>query len=65
MVIFKYTKIYERILNLLKFSFFFSSNYDFKPDIKIQKFFNNFEDYFGEDAQYTLSEQLKPRSRHY
>ncbi len=26
-------------------------------------FFNNFEDYLNEDAQYALSEQLKPRSK--
>lgn len=54
----------NNLLNNLNYNFLIKSNYDFKPDAKIQKFFNNFEDYFGEDAQYSLSEQLKPRLKH-
>lgn len=37
------------------------SQYDFKVDGKIQAFFNNFTEFMNEDAQYALSEKLKPR----
>jgi Rap guanine nucleotide exchange factor 1 len=37
------------------------SQYEFSVDAKIQAFFNNFTEYMNEDAQYVMSEKLKPR----
>ena len=33
-------------------------------NLKIQELFNDFKDFIGEDAQYSISEHLKPRPKH-
>lgn len=42
---------------------FFHSSYAFKRNEKIIGFFDNFEDYFDEDAMWQISEKIKPRRR--
>lgn len=39
----------------------FSRTYTFKKQEKIISFFQNFDDFIGEDAMWKLSETIKPR----
>ncbi|CAF0874957.1 unnamed protein product [Brachionus calyciflorus] len=57
-------KRWQQFNILERLRYFKRCNYNFKPNSKIQELFNDFKDYIGEDAQYTLSEQLKPRIKH-
>lgn len=45
----------------MKFYNFFSS-YVFKRNDRIIGFFDNFEDYFDEDAMWHISEKIKPKN---
>lgn len=57
-------KRWQQFNILERLRYFRRCNYEFKKNQKVEQFFNNFEDFFNEEAQYSLSEQLKPRSKH-
>jgi hypothetical protein len=43
--------------------FFFFREYKFIRNDRILYFFNNFDDYMNEDAQWIQSEKIKPRQK--
>ena len=45
------------------FSFFVFREYKFIRNDRILYFFNNFDDYMNEDAQWIQSEKIKPRQK--
>ncbi|RNA20609.1 rap guanine nucleotide exchange factor 1-like isoform X5 [Brachionus plicatilis] len=57
-------KRWQQFNILERLRYFKRCNYNFRPNVKIHELFNDFKDYIGEDAQYNLSEQLKPRTKH-
>lgn len=49
-------------LNIQNFNIFLYSSYTYKKNDRIIGFFDNFEEYFDEDAMWQISEKIKPRN---
>ncbi|KAG5675645.1 hypothetical protein PVAND_005533 [Polypedilum vanderplanki] len=58
-----FSKRWQQYSILLNMKNFRNSSYAFKRNEKIIGFFDNFEDYFDEDAMWQISEKIKPRRR--
>jgi Rap guanine nucleotide exchange factor 1 len=49
---------YNIVINMKRFR---NGSYTFKKNERIIGFFDNFDDYFDEDAMWHISEKIKPR----